>query len=70
VEKEGTVQAGDLFAFLSREPLAITIAEMNHLFADDRYNRELLDKAIATPALPEDWRDYFRKRIPSHVIGG
>jgi MOSC domain-containing protein YiiM len=70
VEKEGTVQAGDLFAFLSREPLAITIAEMNHLFADDRYNRELLDKAIATPALPEDWRDYFRKRIPSPIVGG
>jgi MOSC domain-containing protein YiiM len=70
VEKEGTVQAGDSFAFLSREPSAIMIAEMNHLFADDRYNRELLDKAIATPALPEDWRDYFRKRIPSPVVGG
>ena len=69
VEQEGTVQAGDSFAFLTREPLAITIAEMNHLFADDRYNRELLDKAIATPALPEDWRDYFRKRIPSPVVG-
>lgn len=70
VEQEGTVQVGDSFAFLSREPSAITIAEMNHLFADDRYNRELLDKAIATPAIPEDWRDYFRKRIPSPVVGG
>lgn len=70
VEKEGTVQAGDTFELLSREPDGITIAEMNHLFADDLYNRELLDKAIATPALPEDWKDYFRKRIPSPVVGG
>jgi MOSC domain-containing protein YiiM len=49
--------------------LAITIEAMNHLFADDRYNRELLDKAFATPALPEDWRDHFRKRMPSPVVG-
>ena len=70
VEKEGSVQAGDSFESLSHEPEAITIAEMNHLFADDLYNRELLDKAIATPALPGDWKDYFRKRIPSPVVGG
>jgi MOSC domain-containing protein YiiM len=35
VEQEGTVQAGNAFEFLSREPLDITIAEMNHLFAND-----------------------------------
>lgn len=70
VEQEGTVQPGDSFEFLSRAPEAITIAEMNQLFARDPYNREFLDKAIATPALPEDWKDYFRKRIPSPVVGG
>lgn len=63
VEQEGVVEAGDAFAFLSREPEGITIAEMNVLFAEDRYNRLLLDKAIATPALPEDWKDYFQKRL-------
>jgi MOSC domain-containing protein YiiM len=71
VEKEGTVQAGDSFEFLSREPLGITIAEMNHLFADDRYNQELLNKAMTSAALPEDWRDYLRKRLagPAAVTG-
>lgn len=64
VEREGTVAAGDAFEFLSREPQAITIAEMNRLFSEDKYNRELLEKAIATPALPEDWRDYLAKRMP------
>lgn len=62
VEQEGTVTAGGSFEFLSRDPQGITIAEMNHLFANDRYNTELITKALATPALPVDWRDYFEKR--------
>jgi len=62
VEQEGVVQAGDSIEFLSREPDAISISEMNRLFAEDKYNLELLDKAIGTPALPEDWREYFEKR--------
>ena len=68
VEREGVVQAGDSFEVLSRESQAITIAEMNHVFADDHYNRELLDKAIASPALPEDWREHFEKRIRSSPV--
>ncbi len=65
VDQEGTVNAGDSFVFLSREPQAITIAEMNRLFVEEKYNRPLLDKAIATPALPEDWREYLEKRLPA-----
>ena len=65
VEQEGTVNAGDSFVFLSREPQAITIAEMNRLFVEEKYNRPLLDKAIATPALPVDWREYLEKRLPA-----
>lgn len=63
VEQEGTVAAEDSFAFLTRQPEAISIAEINQLFARDKYNRALLEKAIATPALPEDWREYFNQRI-------
>jgi MOSC domain-containing protein YiiM len=62
VEREGMVAAGDSFTFLSKEPEGITIPEMNRLFADDKYHANLLEKAIATPALPQDWRDYFKKR--------
>ena len=63
VEQEGTVEAGNSFEFLSREPRGITIAEMNRLFSADKYNRDLLAKALATSALPEDWREYFVKRL-------
>lgn len=63
VEKEGTVASGDSVEFLSRAPDGITIAEMNRLIATDRYDRALLEKAITTPALPEDWREHFSERL-------
>jgi len=65
VEQEGAVSAGDSFQLLRREPEAITVAEMNRLYVAEKYNRSLLEKAIATPALPEDWRDYLAQRLPA-----
>lgn len=62
VEQEGKVAAGDSFKILSQESGGITIAEMNRLFVRDKYDRDLLQKAMNTPALPEDWRDYFADR--------
>jgi MOSC domain-containing protein YiiM len=71
VEQEGVVEQGQAFEFLSREPEAITVADMNRLFVEDRYNRGLLEKAIATVALPEDWREYLEKRLPGTIaVGG
>lgn len=68
VEQEGEVAAGDRFTQLSRNLDGVTIAEMNQLFARDRYNRGLLQKAIATAALPQDWRDYFQKRLERAAV--
>lgn len=69
VEQEGIVSAGDSFEFLSRDRQGITIAEMNRLFVEEKYNQVLLDKALATPALPDDWRDYFKERLVRPVVG-
>jgi MOSC domain-containing protein YiiM len=63
VEQEGTVAAEDSLMFLSRDETGITIAEMNRLFFLEKYNRSLLDKAIQSAALPEDWQDYFSERL-------
>lgn len=63
VEQEGEVQQGDCFELISKNPEGITIAEMNLLFVRDRYNRELLQKAIATAALPDSWGEYFLPRL-------
>jgi len=63
VEQEGSVAVDDDFHLLKRNDPGITIAEMNHLFVRDKYNHDLLRKAIATEALPEDWREYFSQRL-------
>jgi len=68
VEQEGEVGVGDSFELISQDRDGITIAEMNRLFVRDRYNRDLLQKAIATAALPESWRDYFLPRLKGPVV--
>jgi MOSC domain-containing protein YiiM len=68
VEQEGEVGVGDSFELISRESEGVTIAEMNRLFFREKYNRDLLRKAIATPALPEDWRDYFLPRLNGPAV--
>jgi MOSC domain-containing protein YiiM len=68
VEEEGEVGEGDSIELLSRDQGGITIAEMNRLFVRERYNRDLLQKAIATAALPESWREYFLPRLKGPAI--
>jgi MOSC domain-containing protein YiiM len=68
VEKEGEVGVGDSLEFISRNDDGITIAEMNRLFVREKYNRDLLQKAISTEALPEAWREYFLPRLHGPVV--
>jgi MOSC domain-containing protein YiiM len=68
VEKEGEVGEGDSFELISRNPSGVTISEMNVLFVRDKYNPDLLQKAIATAALPENWREYFLPRLHSPAV--
>jgi len=63
VEQEGEVGDGDAFELLSRNRDGITIAEMNRLFVHEKYNHDLLQKAIETAELPEAWREYFLPRL-------
>lgn len=68
VEKEGVVTAGDSFQQVTRVEDAITISEMNSLYIRDKYNRHLIQKAINTAALPQDWRDYFVARLARPAV--
>jgi MOSC domain-containing protein YiiM len=63
VEQEGEVQQGDSIERISIAGDGITIAEMNRVIVHDRYNRDLLQKAIDTPQLPDSWREYFLPRL-------
>ncbi|MGB0020789.1 MAG: MOSC domain-containing protein [Candidatus Sulfotelmatobacter sp.] len=66
VEQEGEAGEGDSLELISQDRKGISIAEMNRLFLREKYNRDLLQKAIATAALPEDWREYFLPRLSRH----
>jgi MOSC domain-containing protein YiiM len=70
VEQEGEAGEGDVIEFISRNPDGITIAEMNRLFVREKYNRDLLQKAVATAALPESWREYFLPRLNDPAAQG
>jgi len=69
VEHEGEVGVGDSFDLISRNHDGITIAEMNRLFLREKYDRDLLQKAVATATLPENWREYFLPRLNGPAVG-
>lgn len=63
VEQQGDLGEGDMIEKISQQSASITIAEMNQLLFRDRYNRELLEKAIGSTALPKEWREHFLPRL-------
>jgi MOSC domain-containing protein YiiM len=62
VTREGEVTAGDAVESIARHAQAISVAEIVSLYTADAANQDLLRKASELSALPEGWRDYFRKR--------
>jgi MOSC domain-containing protein YiiM len=63
VFQEGEVGAGDQVRVIGHDRAAITVADIVGLYAADGANQDLLYRASELPALPESWRDYFRKRL-------
>ncbi|HEY0366899.1 MAG TPA: MOSC domain-containing protein [Pyrinomonadaceae bacterium] len=62
VLKEGEVGAGDEFEAIEKNASGVTIVDVTRLYSSDKHNVELKQRAIATEALPDSWREYFRKR--------
>jgi MOSC domain-containing protein YiiM len=63
VLKEGEVGVDDEFELLDRNASAVRVVDVTRLYSSDKQNVDLLRRAIATEGLPDNWRDYFRKRI-------
>jgi MOSC domain-containing protein YiiM len=63
VQQEGDVGAGDTIEFTARDDHNVTVADITALYARDAGNQTLLHRAVGVPALPDGWRDYFRKRL-------
>ena len=63
VIKEGELEAGDSIEWIPTADEAVTVAEVATLYQSNGNQRDLLRRAIATPGLPESWREYLRKRL-------
>lgn len=63
VLREGEVGAGDPIAFAERGEGGLSVADVTSLYARDADNQPLLRRAADAEALPESWREYFRKRL-------
>jgi MOSC domain-containing protein YiiM len=62
VTREGTVGAGDAIEQLARDGGRLTVSDVVHLYDDDDPDPTLMTRALVHPALPESWREYFRKQ--------
>ena len=63
VIREGEVENGDAIEFIEKQETGVTITDIVNLYSIDSQNQELLRRATELPALPQSWKDYFRKRL-------
>jgi MOSC domain-containing protein YiiM len=66
VTREGEVGAGDEIVVISRDPNEVPVSEITQLYSAKRYgNTDVawVQRALGVAALPESWKDYFRRRL-------
>ena len=63
VVREGDVAAGDPIVEVARDPRGFGVTEVTRLYASDRDDVEGMRRAVDHDALPEHWRDHFRRRL-------
>jgi MOSC domain-containing protein YiiM len=63
VLQEGEVAVGDPIRPVHQQVDSLTVLDIVNLYLKESENPELLHRAIELPALPENWKDYFRKRL-------
>ena len=63
VAGEGDVAAGGPIVQKGRAEGSIPVSELTRLYARDKDDLEGLRRIVQVAALPDDWRDYFKRRI-------
>lgn len=63
VIEEGEIGAGDAIEALSRDENNITVTDIVRLYLRKSEEVELMVKASRLDALPESWREHFRKQL-------
>jgi len=63
VVREGEVAPGGRVEFAGRDEHGVTVADIAALYARDADREALLRRAVELPALPEGWKEHFRRRL-------
>jgi MOSC domain-containing protein YiiM len=63
VVREGEIAAGDRLDITDRDARGVTVSDMTALETADEPDQGLLRRALEVPALPENWKRHFRKRL-------
>jgi MOSC domain-containing protein YiiM len=64
VRREGEVGAGDGIELIGRDENNVTVADILRLYVrGDKGDVEMLRRAVALEALPESWREHFRRQL-------
>jgi MOSC domain-containing protein YiiM len=67
VLSEGEVGAGDAIELVEKAEHSVTVADITRLYTRGTDDLPGLRRAIEVEALPESWKDYFRKQIERAV---
>ncbi|WP_462252372.1 MOSC domain-containing protein [Ekhidna sp.] len=59
VLQEGTIEAGDEIRKIKEDGHQLSVREVIQLYTTRKNDKELLQKAVDSPSLPQDWVDHF-----------
>ncbi|MEM8901743.1 MAG: MOSC domain-containing protein [Bacteroidota bacterium] len=63
VLQEGMVDIGDSIQKIGDDGYELSVKEVAKLYAEEKTNTALLQKAINSPSLPQDWKDHFQQTL-------
>lgn len=63
VTQEGDVGPGDAIEWIHRDAGGMSVADITRLYTVDKDNVAHLRRAARIEALPESWREYFRRQL-------
>jgi len=63
VAQEGEIDSGDRIELVARDANSLTVADIFRLYAFQKNDREMLQRAAQLEALPGTWRSYFLEQL-------
>lgn len=63
VQREGDVGAGDEIELIGRDEHNVKVADITRLYVRDKGDAEAMRRALSVEALPESWKDHFRRQL-------